>query len=32
MYLESAGYATKVCHDGKAAQEVFLEYKPDLVF
>lgn len=30
MYLENAGYATKVCHDGKSAQEVFLDYKPDL--
>lgn len=31
MYLESSGYDTKLCHDGKEAQEVFLEYKPDLV-
>ncbi|MCT8977497.1 response regulator transcription factor [Clostridium sp. CX1] len=31
MYVESAGYDTKVCNDGKAAQEDFLEYKPDLV-
>lgn len=31
MYMESSGYTTKVCNDGKTAQEVFLEYKPDLV-
>jgi two-component system, OmpR family, response regulator ResD len=31
MYLESSGYATRVCHDGKTAQEMFIEYKPDLV-
>lgn len=31
MYVESAGYSTRVCHDGKEAQEVFSEYKPDLV-
>jgi len=31
MYLESAGYSTRLCHDGKVAQEVFMEYKPDLV-
>lgn len=31
MYVESAGYATKVCHDGKMAQETFEEYKPDIV-
>lgn len=31
MYLESAGYATQVCYDGKAAQDAFLEYKPNLV-
>ncbi|WP_123054831.1 response regulator transcription factor [Clostridium sp. JN-1] len=31
MYVESAGYDTKVSHDGKEAQSVFLEYKPDLV-
>jgi len=31
MYLESAGYSTRLCHDGKVAQEVFIEYKPDLV-
>lgn len=31
MYVQSAGYDTRVCHDGKKAEEVFLEYKPDLV-
>ena len=31
MYLDSAGYGTKVCYDGKAAQDAFLEYKPNLV-
>jgi two-component system, OmpR family, response regulator ResD len=31
MYLESSGYATRVCHDGRAAQEAFIEYRPDLV-
>lgn len=31
MYIENAGYATKVCYDGKSAQEIFMEYKPDLV-
>ena len=31
MYLESSGYDTMLCHDGKKAQEVYLEYKPDLV-
>lgn len=31
MYVESSGYSTRVCHDGKAAQEAFLEYKPELV-
>ncbi|MBC2580892.1 response regulator transcription factor [Clostridium sp. DJ247] len=31
MYVESAGYDTRVCHNGKAAEEEFLEYKPDLV-
>lgn len=31
MYVESAGYNTMVCHDGKQAEEVFLEYRPDLV-
>jgi DNA-binding response OmpR family regulator len=31
MYLESSGYATRLCHSGRDAQEVFVEYKPDLV-
>ncbi len=31
MYLENSGYDTRVGYDGKEAQELFLEYKPDLV-
>jgi len=31
MYLENSGYDTKVCYNGKAAEEVYLQYKPDLV-
>ncbi|GAA0745304.1 response regulator transcription factor [Clostridium oceanicum] len=31
MYLESSGYDTKVCHDGKEAEKEFSKYKPDLV-
>lgn len=31
MYVESAGYNTRVCHNGKEAEEVFSEYRPDLV-
>ncbi|BDR65588.1 DNA-binding response regulator [Clostridium tetani] len=31
MYLESAGFDTRVCHDGKESQSVFIEYNPDLV-
>jgi len=31
MYLENSGYDTKVCHNGRDAQEMFLQYKPDLV-
>ncbi|MHC6181435.1 response regulator transcription factor [Clostridium sp. JNZ X4-2] len=31
MYLESAGYKTQVANDGKTAETLFLEYKPDLV-
>lgn len=31
MYLESAGYSIKIANDGKEAQEVFLNFKPDLV-
>ena len=26
MYLQSSGYDTRVCGDGKSAQETFLEY------
>ena len=31
MYLENSGYETRVCNDGRSAQEVFSEYKPDIV-
>lgn len=31
MYLQSANYETRVVHNGKVAEDVFLEYKPDLV-
>ncbi|WP_366510788.1 response regulator transcription factor [Clostridium cochlearium] len=31
MYLDNAGFDTKVSHDGKKAQDAFLEYNPDLV-
>ena len=31
MYLKSTGYDTRVVCDGKSAEEVFSEYKPDLV-
>ncbi|MCY6485703.1 response regulator transcription factor [Clostridium aestuarii] len=31
MYLENAGYDTKVCYDGKMVHGVFMEYIPDLV-
>lgn len=31
MYLENSGYSTKVCYDGKAALEAFVQYMPDLV-
>ena len=31
MYLQSSGYDTKMVHDGKAAEDAFGEYKPDLV-
>ncbi len=31
MYLENSGYSTKVCYDGKAALETFVQYMPDLV-
>jgi len=31
MYLENSGYDTKVCYNGKAAEEAYIQYKPDLV-
>ncbi|MBA5851968.1 response regulator transcription factor [Clostridium sp. cel8] len=31
MYVESAGYEVEIANDGKSAEEVFLQYKPDLV-
>ena len=31
MYVENAGYDTRVCHNGKEGEENFQEYKPDLV-
>ncbi|WP_102399452.1 response regulator transcription factor [Haloimpatiens massiliensis] len=31
MYLENSGYNTTCVHNGKAAEEKFIEYKPDLV-
>lgn len=31
MYVENSGYSTRVCNNGREAEEVFLEYKPDLV-
>ncbi|CAG9703198.1 Putative two-component response regulator [Clostridium neonatale] len=31
MYLESSGYTTKIASTGKRAQELFLEYNPNLV-
>lgn len=31
MYVESSGYDVRIANDGKSAEEVFLEYKPDLV-
>ena len=31
MYLESSGYSTKIASTGKRAQELFLEYNPNLV-
>ncbi|WP_035292717.1 response regulator transcription factor [Clostridium sp. KNHs214] len=31
MYLENSGYSTTCVHNGKAAEEKFIEYKPDLV-
>lgn len=31
MYLENYGYTTKVCNDGKSAEDTFTSYNPDLV-
>jgi DNA-binding response OmpR family regulator len=31
MYLQSSGYDIRVAADGKTAEEVFVDYKPDLV-
>ncbi|PKK40149.1 Response regulator (CheY-like receiver domain and HTH-type DNA-binding domain) [Clostridiaceae bacterium JG1575] len=31
LYLQDSGYDIRMSHDGKAAQDVFLDYKPDLV-
>lgn len=31
MYLESSNYETRVANNGKVAEEIFLEYKPNLV-
>lgn len=31
MYLENSGYSTACAHNGKVAEERFVEYKPDLV-
>ena len=31
MYLESANYDTRIANNGKVAEEIFLDYKPDLV-
>ncbi|HEY5560921.1 MAG TPA: response regulator transcription factor [Clostridiaceae bacterium] len=31
MYLESSGYATRICNDGNTALSMFLDYKPDIV-
>lgn len=31
MYLESSGYSTKVCYDGKSVQDIYFGYKPDIV-
>ena len=31
MYLESAGFSTKVCNDGRASLDAYSSYKPDLV-
>jgi len=31
MYLKSSGYSTKIALNGKRAQELYLEYNPDIV-
>ena len=31
MYLKSSGYSTKIALNGKKAQELYLEYNPDIV-
>lgn len=31
MYLLSAGYETKMCHNGKESCSIFLDFKPDIV-
>ena len=31
MYLKSSGYSTKIALNGKEAQELYLEYNPDIV-
>jgi DNA-binding response OmpR family regulator len=31
MYLENSGYTTRISNDGRNAQGVFLDFKPDLV-
>ncbi|MGL5480130.1 MAG: response regulator transcription factor, partial [Clostridium sp.] len=31
MYVKSAGYDTKIANNGKEAEDIFLEYKPDIV-
>lgn len=31
MYLKSANYETKIANNGREAQEIFREVKPDLV-
>ncbi|AOZ76940.1 transcriptional regulator [Clostridium pasteurianum] len=31
IYLESSGYNTRLCYDGKEAMNTFIECKPDLV-
>ncbi|MBD7910960.1 MULTISPECIES: response regulator transcription factor [Clostridium] len=31
LYLKSSGFDTRIVHDGKKAQEEFIEYNPDIV-